>query len=110
MDETLKAYIKYYNEFNKVYTPKKFTQALYKATLNSDVLTFIVLDEMNLSRIEYYFSDFLSLMENEQMFLCCNIHFNFHMFSSSFDEIYYDIKDYSGDEVYRYAGKRFARL
>ena len=46
----------YYNEFNKVYTPKKFTQALYKAKLNSEVLTFIVLDEMNLSRIEYYFS------------------------------------------------------
>lgn len=55
----------YYNEFNKVYTPKKFTQALYKASLNSDTLTFIVLDEMNLSRIEYYFSDFLSLMEND---------------------------------------------
>ena len=55
----------YYNEFNKVYTPKKFTQALYRARLNSDTLTFIVLDEMNLSRIEYYFSDFLSLMENE---------------------------------------------
>ncbi len=55
----------YYNEFNKVYTPKKFTQALYRARLNSDTITFIVLDEMNLSRIEYYFSDFLSLMENE---------------------------------------------
>ncbi len=55
----------YYNEFSKIYTPKKFTQALYKASLNPDTLTFIVLDEMNLSRIEYYFSDFLSLMENE---------------------------------------------
>jgi len=55
----------YYNEFSKTYTPKKFTQALYKAALNSEVLTFIVLDEMNLSRIEYYFSDFLSIMENE---------------------------------------------
>ena len=55
----------YYNEFNKIYTPKKFTQALYKASLNSDTVTFIVLDEMNLSRIEYYFSDFLSLMEND---------------------------------------------
>ena len=55
----------YYNEFSKIYTPKKFTQALYKARLNPDTLTFIVLDEMNLSRIEYYFSDFLSLMENE---------------------------------------------
>ncbi|MBQ4091327.1 MAG: hypothetical protein IJC64_03310 [Clostridia bacterium] len=55
----------YYNEFSKIYTPKKFTQALYRACLNSDTITFIVLDEMNLSRIEYYFSDFLSLMENE---------------------------------------------
>lgn len=57
--------IGYYNEFSKVFTPKKFTRMLYKASLNHDVITFIVLDEMNLSRIEYYFSDFLSLMENE---------------------------------------------
>lgn len=56
----------YYNEFSKSYSPKKFTQALYKAKLNKDIITFIVLDEMNLSRIEYYFSDFLSLMENEE--------------------------------------------
>lgn len=56
----------YYNEFSKTFTPKKFTQCLYKATLNQDVITLIVLDEMNLSRIEYYFSDFLSLMENEE--------------------------------------------
>ena len=56
----------YYNEFSKTYTPRKFTQALYKAKLNPDIPTFIVLDEMNLSRIEYYFSDFLSLMENEE--------------------------------------------
>lgn len=56
----------YYNEFSKCFTPKKFTQCLYKARLNPSVITFIVLDEMNLSRIEYYFSDFLSLMENEE--------------------------------------------
>lgn len=56
----------YYNEFSRTYTPKKFTQALYKAALNPEIPTFIVLDEMNLSRIEYYFSDFLSLMENEE--------------------------------------------
>jgi len=48
------------------YTPKKFTIALYKAALNKEICTFILLDEMNLSRIEYYFSDFLSLMENEE--------------------------------------------
>lgn len=58
--------IGYYNEFSKCFTPKKFTQVLYKARLNPSVPTLIVLDEMNLSRIEYYFSDFLSLMENEE--------------------------------------------
>lgn len=58
--------IGYYNEFSKCFTPKKFTQCLYKAKLNPAILTFLVLDEMNLSRIEYYFSDFLSLMENEE--------------------------------------------
>jgi hypothetical protein len=56
----------YYNEFSLKYTPKKFTISLYKATLNQDIVTFILLDEMNLSRIEYYFSDFLSLMEHEE--------------------------------------------
>lgn len=56
----------YYNEFSRTYTPRKFTQALYRAALHPERLTFIVLDEMNLSRVEYYFSDFLSLMENEE--------------------------------------------
>lgn len=56
----------YYNEFSSIYTPKKFTLALYRARLMPEVPTFIVLDEMNLSRIEYYFSDFLSIMENEE--------------------------------------------
>ena len=53
----------FYNEFSKKYTPKDFTQFLYKASLNKEIPFFIVLDELNLSRIEYYFSDFLSLME-----------------------------------------------
>ena len=57
--------IGYYNEFTKLFTPRKFTSALYEATLEKETLNFIVLDEMNLSRIEYYFSDFLSLMEAE---------------------------------------------
>lgn len=56
----------HFNEFTQKYTPKKFTEALYKARMNEKVITFIVLDELNLSRIEYYFSDFLSLMENEK--------------------------------------------
>ncbi len=56
----------YYNEFSMKYTPKKFTLALYKAALNPNIFTFILLDEINLSRIEYYFSDFISLMEHEE--------------------------------------------
>ncbi len=56
----------YYNDFSSTFTPKKFTTFLYKAYLEKNVPTFIVLDELNLSRIEYYFSDFLSLMENEE--------------------------------------------
>ncbi len=56
----------YYNEFSRVYTPKKFTRGLYLAALDKNTPYLIVLDEMNLSRIEYYFSDFLSLMENDE--------------------------------------------
>jgi len=56
----------YFNEFSGKFTPKIFTQFLYKAALNKEVPTFIILDEMNLSRIEYYFSDFLSLMEAQE--------------------------------------------
>lgn len=58
--------IGFYNEFSQRFTPKKFTQALYEAKFTENDVIFIVLDEMNLSRVEYYFSDFLSLMENEE--------------------------------------------
>ena len=58
----------YYNDFSKKYTAKEFTCDLYKAnTVNyRTVPYFIVLDEMNLSRVEYYFADFLSVLENDQ--------------------------------------------
>ena len=57
----------YYNDFSKKFTAKEFTCNLYKAGAEKykDVPYFIVLDEMNLSRIEYYFADFLSVMENK---------------------------------------------
>lgn len=58
--------IGYFNQFSKKFIPTKFTNSLYEASLNPHIIYFIVLDEMNLSRIEYYFSDFLSLMENEE--------------------------------------------
>lgn len=57
--------IGYYNDFNKKFTARKFTRFLYQAGLNpyKDTPYFIVLDEMNISRVEYYFADFLSLLE-----------------------------------------------
>lgn len=57
----------YYNDFSKKFTAKEFTCDLYKANTPNyrSVPYFIVLDEMNLSRVEYYFADFLSVLEND---------------------------------------------
>ena len=52
----------YYNEFTKKFNESEFLKALYVATYRKD-LDIIVLDEMNLARIEYYFAEFLSVME-----------------------------------------------
>lgn len=53
----------YYNDFNKLFNAKAFTIELYRSGKASDIPTFIVLDEMNLARIEYYFSDFLAILQ-----------------------------------------------
>lgn len=55
----------YYNDFNKKFNAKTFTIELYRSGKKEChiVPTFIVLDEMNLSRIEYYFSDFLAVLQ-----------------------------------------------
>jgi len=57
----------YYNDFNRKFTAKDFTCHLYRAGLPNyaDTPFFILLDEMNLSRVEYYFSDFLSVLDDE---------------------------------------------
>ena len=52
----------YYNEFTKKFNETEFLKALYVSTYRKD-LNIIVLDEMNLARIEYYFAEFLSIME-----------------------------------------------
>ncbi len=55
----------YYNDFNKKFNAKTFTIELYRSgkEICSKIPTFIVLDEMNLARIEYYFSDFLAVLQ-----------------------------------------------
>ena len=52
----------YYNEFTKKINESEFLKAIYTTTYRQD-LNVIVLDEMNLARIEYYFAEFLSVME-----------------------------------------------
>lgn len=52
----------YLNEFTKKFNETEFLKSLYEATYRED-LNFIILDEMNLARIEYYFAEFLSIME-----------------------------------------------
>lgn len=52
----------YLNEFTKKFNETDFLKAVYQAGY-SDKPNFIVLDEMNLARIEYYFAELLSVME-----------------------------------------------
>lgn len=52
----------YYNEFTKKFNESDFLKAVYESTYREDI-NIVVLDELNLARIEYYFAEFLSIME-----------------------------------------------
>lgn len=52
----------YFNEFSKCFNETEFLRALYEAGLREDP-SLIVLDEMNLARVEYYFAEILSVLE-----------------------------------------------
>ena len=52
----------YFNEFSKRFNETEFLRALYEANY-TPTPTLIVLDEMNLARIEYYFAEMLSVLE-----------------------------------------------
>ncbi|MEZ8943467.1 AAA family ATPase [Vibrio sp. 10N.247.311.12] len=54
----------YYNPLEKKYLATPFLEALIEAQQNPQVPYFICLDEMNLARVEYYFADFLSKLED----------------------------------------------
>lgn len=54
--------IGYYNEFTKKFNETTLLQKLYDANHN-DQMYITVLDEMNIARVEYYFAEFLSLLE-----------------------------------------------
>jgi hypothetical protein len=52
----------YFNEFTKKFNESDVLAKLYRATFDDDVHT-IVLDEMNIARVEYYFAEMLSILE-----------------------------------------------
>jgi hypothetical protein len=52
----------YLNEFTKKFNETDFLKAVYRTTFRDDICI-IVLDEMNLARVEYYFAELLSLLE-----------------------------------------------
>ena len=54
--------IGYLNEFTKRFNESAFLEELYTCAKHKEPMI-LVLDEMNLARIEYYFADFLSIME-----------------------------------------------
>jgi AAA domain (dynein-related subfamily) len=54
----------YFNPIERSYHSTPFLDALQAAAREPHVPHFICLDEMNLARVEHYFADFLSLLEN----------------------------------------------
>ena len=52
----------YLNEFTKKFNETDFLSYLYEAGYTDEVYT-VILDEMNLARVEYYFAEMLSILE-----------------------------------------------
>ncbi len=52
----------YFNEFTKKYNETELLRAMYEASYNDNVYA-VILDEMNIARVEYYFAEMLSILE-----------------------------------------------
>ena len=52
----------YFNEFTKRYAETEFLRAIYEANYYRDPHV-VILDEMNIARVEYYFAEMLSILE-----------------------------------------------
>ena len=52
----------YFNEFTKKFNETEVLKELYVAGYTDDIYT-VILDEMNISRVEYYFAEMLSILE-----------------------------------------------
>lgn len=52
----------YFNEFTKKFNETEVLKTIYEAGYTDDVYT-VILDEMNIARVEYYFAEMLSILE-----------------------------------------------
>ena len=59
-----KGILGFYNILDEKYHSTKILDLLLRAEKNPEKPYFVILDEMNLAKVEHYFSDFLSIMES----------------------------------------------
>jgi 5-methylcytosine-specific restriction endonuclease McrBC GTP-binding regulatory subunit McrB len=59
-----KGMLGYYNILDEKYHSTKILDLLIEAKANPEKPYFVILDEMNLAKVEHYFSDFLSILES----------------------------------------------
>jgi len=59
-----KGLLGFYNILDQKYHSTPLLDLLLNAKANPEKPHFVILDEMNLAKVEYYFSDFLSIMES----------------------------------------------
>lgn len=52
----------YYNDFTKKYSETEFLKTIYESHYQ-DNMRVVILDEMNIARVEYYFAEMLSILE-----------------------------------------------
>ena len=52
----------YFNEFTKKFNETEVLKEIYMAGYTDDIYT-VILDEMNIARVEYYFAEMLSILE-----------------------------------------------
>lgn len=52
----------YFNEFTKKFNETEVLRRIYESSYNDD-LNILILDEMNIARVEYYFAEMLSILE-----------------------------------------------
>ena len=63
----------YFDVLTGYYNAPEFLRAMIRAKENPDVPVFVCIDELNLARVEYYFSDMLSAWESREPLVLTNI-------------------------------------